>query len=108
MCHDTDFMNDVFAFSHPDTLRLTGLTNPQIMRNAEVAGIYGVTFVHGKRPSEVVMPPGRGVRPAADGFFILYVRCLRPAFQLGLKELVPVRAPAKGGGGKHRPAAGRR
>lgn len=55
MCHGSDLMSDVLAFSHPNTLLLTGLTNPQVVRTAEVAGIYGVVFVRGKRPREVMV-----------------------------------------------------
>jgi hypothetical protein len=55
MCHGADLMSDVLAFSRPDTLLLTGLANPQVVRTAEVAGIFGVVFVRGKRPSEVVV-----------------------------------------------------
>ena len=55
MCHGADLMSDVLAFSRPETLLMTGLTNPQVVRTAEVAGIFGVVFVRGKRPGEVVV-----------------------------------------------------
>ena len=55
MCHGADLMSDVLAFSHPDTLLLTGLTNAQVVRTAEVAGIYAVVFVRGKRPADAVV-----------------------------------------------------
>lgn len=50
-----DLMSDVLAFSKPDSLLLTGLINPQVVRTAEVAGILGVVFVRGKRPDAAVV-----------------------------------------------------
>lgn len=54
LAHAADMMSDVLAFSHPGSLLLTGLANPQVVRTAEVAGIRAVIFVRGKRPSEAV------------------------------------------------------
>jgi predicted transcriptional regulator len=45
-----DLMSDVLAFTHAGTLLLTGLTNPQVIRTAEMAGIRAVVFVRGKYP----------------------------------------------------------
>jgi energy-converting hydrogenase Eha subunit H len=36
MAHSADLMSDVLAFSHSDSVLLTGLTNPQVVRTAEV------------------------------------------------------------------------
>lgn len=55
LCHGADMMSDVLAFSRPASLLLTGLSNPQVVRTAEVAGIAGVVFVRGKRPSEAMV-----------------------------------------------------
>ncbi len=55
LVHGCDLMSDVLAFSQAGTLLLTGLTNPQVVRTAEVAGIYGVVFVRGKRPPTEVI-----------------------------------------------------
>ncbi len=55
MAHSADLMSDVLAFSHSDSILLTGLSNPQVVRTAEVAGILGVVFVRGKRPAQVVV-----------------------------------------------------
>lgn len=55
MAHSADLMSDVLAFSQSDSILLTGLTNPQVVRTAEVAGILGVVFVRGKRPAQVVV-----------------------------------------------------
>ena len=46
-----DLMSDVLAFAHQDaTLVLTGLTNPQVVKTAEVASVAAVVFVRGKVP----------------------------------------------------------
>ncbi len=45
-----DLMSDVLAFSSEKTLLLTGLTNPQVIRTAEMIGIDLIIFVRGKEP----------------------------------------------------------
>ncbi len=45
-----DLMSDVLAFSTEGMVLLTGLTNPQVVRTAEMAGIEVVVFVRGKTP----------------------------------------------------------
>ncbi len=46
----SDLMSDVLAFIEADSLLLTGLTNPQVVRTAEMAEISAVCFVRGKQP----------------------------------------------------------
>jgi predicted transcriptional regulator len=45
-----DLMSDVLAFARPNSVLLTGLTHPQVVRTAEMAGILVITFVRGKQP----------------------------------------------------------
>ena len=45
-----DLMSDVLSFTHDGTLLMTGLTNPQVVRTAEMAGIVAIVFVRGKMP----------------------------------------------------------
>jgi len=45
-----DLMSDVLAFIKPDSILLTGLTNTQVIRTAEMADIKAVCFVRGKKP----------------------------------------------------------
>ncbi len=47
----SDLMSDVLAFSQPGALLLTGLTNNQVIRTCEIAGVCAVIFVRGKNPS---------------------------------------------------------
>jgi predicted transcriptional regulator len=50
-----DLMSDVLAFIKPESLLLTGLTNTQVIRTAEIADIKAICFVRGKRPDEEVI-----------------------------------------------------
>ena len=60
MACGADLMSDVLAFTHAGTLLLTGLTNPQVVRTAEMAGISAIIFVRGK------LPPPETVKLAED------------------------------------------
>jgi hypothetical protein len=50
-----DLMSDVLAFGTEGMLLLTGLTNPQVVRTAEMAGINIIVFVRGKTPPSETM-----------------------------------------------------
>ena len=52
MACGSDLMSDVLSFIKPDALLLTGLTNAQVVRTAEVAEIVSICFVRGKQPQE--------------------------------------------------------
>jgi len=45
-----DLMSDVLSHGRPGAILLTGLTNPQVVRTAEMAEMAGIVFVRGKRP----------------------------------------------------------
>jgi len=45
-----DLMSDVLSFSITKSLLVTGLTNAQVIRTAEMAAIEVIIFVQGKRP----------------------------------------------------------
>jgi len=45
-----DLMSDVLSFSITNSLLITGLTNAQVIRTAEVANIRAVVFVQNKKP----------------------------------------------------------
>ena len=45
-----DLMSDVLAFGTDGMVLMTGLTNPQVVRTAEMAGINVIVFVRDKRP----------------------------------------------------------
>lgn len=48
----SDLMSDVLAFVKAECLLLTGLTNLQVVRTAEMADLGAVCFVRGKRPDK--------------------------------------------------------
>lgn len=52
MVYASDLMSDVLTFVKSGSLLLTGLTNPQVIRTAEMAEIVVVCFVNGKKPQQ--------------------------------------------------------
>jgi predicted transcriptional regulator len=55
----SDLMSDVLAFVNESTVLLTGLTNPQVIRTAEMVDLFAIVFVRGKRPSEDILEMAR-------------------------------------------------
>ena len=47
-----DLMSDVLAFTRKKTLLLTGLTNVQVIRTADVSELSAIVFVRGKMPGQ--------------------------------------------------------
>ncbi len=47
----SDLISDVLAFATAGSLLITGLTNPQVVRTADVLDIAAVLMGRGKRPS---------------------------------------------------------
>jgi predicted transcriptional regulator len=50
MACGSDLMSDVLSFVKSEALLLTGLTNPQVVRTAEMADLAAICFVRGKKP----------------------------------------------------------
>nr|WP_312575961.1 DRTGG domain-containing protein [Sedimentibacter sp.] len=48
----SDLMSDVLAYANNETLLITGLNNPQVIRTAEMMDISAILFVRGKIPSK--------------------------------------------------------
>lgn len=46
----SDMMSDVLAFFKDQSVLLTGLCNPQVIRTAEMMDIVCIVFVRGKKP----------------------------------------------------------
>ncbi len=46
-----DLLSDVLAFTKDKTLLLTGLTNVQVVKTAEISDMAGIVFVRGKYPA---------------------------------------------------------
>ena len=51
-CFSADLMSDVLSRSHSSGILLTGLTNPQAIRTADIADIKAVCLVRGKTPDQ--------------------------------------------------------
>jgi predicted transcriptional regulator len=52
MACGSDLMSDVLSFVKSESLLLTGLTNPQVVRTAEMADLAAICFVRGKKPDK--------------------------------------------------------
>lgn len=48
----SDMMSDVLAFFKDQSVLLTGISNPQVIRTAEMMDIICIVFVRGKSPAE--------------------------------------------------------
>jgi predicted transcriptional regulator len=79
-----DLMSDVLAFTHEGTLLMSGLTNPQVVRTAEMAGIKAIVFVRGKIPPEetVTLAEEKGI-PLLASKYTMFETCGR-VYDLGL------------------------
>jgi predicted transcriptional regulator len=79
-----DLMSDVLAFTHQGTLLMSGLTNPQVVRTAEMAGIQAIVFVRGKIPPEdtISLAEEKGI-PLLASKYTMFETCGR-LYQFGL------------------------
>mgnify|MGYP000834535513 CR=1 FL=1 len=59
----SDMMSDVLAFVKDQSVLLTGLCNPQVIRTAEMMDIVCIVFVRGKNPDDtmIAMAKERGI-----------------------------------------------
>ncbi len=51
----SDLMSDVLAYVHVEGILLTGLTNHQVIRTAEMLDLSAIVFVRGKVPPKEVV-----------------------------------------------------
>ena len=81
-----DLMSDVLAVIHNETLLLTGLTNPQVVRTAEMAGIKAIVFVRGKLPAPetIALAEERGI-PLLASKYTMFETCGR-LYRAGLSS----------------------
>lgn len=78
MACGADLLSDVLAFTKSESLLLTGLTHPQVIRTAEIAEIKAICFVRGKRPPDetIDLAKKRGV-PLLYTSLLMYESCGR-------------------------------
>lgn len=55
----SDMMSDVLAFVKDQSVLLTGLCNPQVIRTAEMMDIVCIVFVRSKKPDEDMLSMAR-------------------------------------------------
>ena len=55
----SDMMSDVLAFVKDQSVLLTGLMNPQVVRTAEMMDMKCIIFVRGKTPGEDILDLAR-------------------------------------------------
>jgi len=87
-----DLMSDVLVYTKEKTLLLTGLTNVQVIRTAEMSGLIGIVFVRGKMPGPDVLAMARSKQipllmtkhPMFEACGMLYQHGLRGCSQLEL------------------------
>lgn len=73
-----DLMSDVLAFAQEGMLLMTGLTNPQVVRTAEMAGTAAIVFVRGKipPPETITLAEQRGI-PLLASKYTMFETCGR-------------------------------
>ena len=73
-----DLMSDVLTYAKPHTLLLTGLTNPQVVRTAEMADLTAIVFVRGKipPPETITLAEQKGI-PLITAPYTMFEMCGR-------------------------------
>ena len=51
----SDFMSDVLAYVKDQAVLVTGLTNPQVVRTADMMDMICIVFVRGKKPDGAIL-----------------------------------------------------
>lgn len=51
----SDGMSEILAFARPDALMITGLTNIQSVRTADIANVRAIVYIRGKRPGDAAI-----------------------------------------------------
>ncbi len=81
----SDGMSEILAFSRSKELMITGLTNIQSIRTADIAGVSAVVYCRGKRPDRKVIEFARQKRiPVLATEMVMFDIC-GVLFNKGLK-----------------------
>jgi predicted transcriptional regulator len=73
-----DLMSDLLAFGQEGMLLMTGLTNPQVVRTADMAGVAAIVFVRGKiPPPETINLAGQKGIPLLASKYTMFETCGR-------------------------------
>ena len=83
-----DLLSDVLAFAKEGTILITGITNPQVVRTAEMLELVGIVFVRGKKPDTETMKLAQIKKvPLLSTRYIMFETCGR-LFKNGLSGCV--------------------
>ncbi len=72
----SDLMSDVLAFGKPGILLLTGLSNAQSVRTANIIDAKAIVYVRGKKPDKIGIEIARekGI-PLLSTKYMMYTAC---------------------------------
>ncbi len=90
--YSSDLMSDVLAFASPAVLLLTGLTNVQIFRTAQMLDIPSIVFVRGKTPSEDLLELAQ---EAEMPILVTFMSMFEASGRLYAKGLAPCSIPKR-------------
>jgi predicted transcriptional regulator len=87
----SDLMSDVLAFGQPGILLMTGLTNTQSVRTADIIDAKAILYVRGKKPDEggIALARDKGI-PILSTKHMMYAAC-GLLFQAGLPGVGRIR-----------------
>ncbi|MCC6485094.1 MAG: hypothetical protein IT209_09645 [Armatimonadetes bacterium] len=89
----SDLMSDVLALTKPESVLLTGLCTPQVVRTAEMVDLKAIVFVRNKWPDAVTVKLADEMGlPLFSSPFPLYEAC-GLLYQAGLPGLLDRRDP---------------
>jgi len=72
----SDLMSDVLAFGQPGILLLTGLTNAQSVRTANISDVKAIVYVRGKKPDKEAIEIAKEKKiPIFSTKFMMYKAC---------------------------------
>ena len=72
----SDLMSDVLAFSKPGLVLLTGLSNNQSVRTANIIEAKAIVYVRGKKPDAVGIELAQGMNiPILSTELMMYCAC---------------------------------
>ena len=72
----SDLMSDVLAFGKPGMILLTGLTNAQSVRTADIVDVRAIIYVRGKKPTKEGMELAKEKRiPLLSTKFMMFEAC---------------------------------
>jgi predicted transcriptional regulator len=81
----SDLMSDVLCYDVTQGLMITGLTNPQMLRTAEMADVAAILLVRGKQPQPEAIKLARDLDiPLLGTEVVMFEACGR-LFQAGLQ-----------------------